>query len=452
MNRIFPTRLSFLLGFLALALPGTGHEGPFPYSSQGGVTFFLDGAAFRADSQSVRQEIYYSFPAATLTYLPGKFGGYRAVYTTEIVLRDSSGTSRGINSWKSENPISSLREAKEKQLIVSNQVEFRLAPGSWQLAVTIRDSASGRAGVAQIPFRVSAFPVRGLASSDLEFATEIRPDTTGSIFTKNTYRVIPRVDRLYGGRISEGSFPVLTWYCEIYNLQPLSASGKKGTFRIDYTVLDSSSKVVLEVPGENREKPGVTVVEVGAMNVAGLKPGKYRLMLKVYDLDSQTETFQEGTFEKLPLVLVKSSPVAVGLGAELYYEQIQYLTTPDTIKFLKGLSSEGRKHFLEDFWKRHDLNAFVANMEYVDEHFSSGFKKGHQTERGRVFLKYGKPDEIVPHPADEQYPPHEIWYYYGQGGKTFVFSDLKGYGKFELVYSNVPGGAQQLQVADPLRS
>ena len=433
----FITRTGVAVAALVLARPLLAS--PFPQTSQGSVIFTVDGAMFRADSQSVRQEVYYSFPAASLTYLPGKLGGYRAVYTTEVVLRDSTGTPRGTNSWRSENTISSVGEAREQQLTVSNQVEFQLAPGSWQLAVTIRDSASGRAGVAQIPFRVSAFPIRELAISDLEFATEIRPDTTSSIFTKNTYRVIPRVNRLYGGRISEGSLPVLNWYCEIYNLKPLSASGAKGTFRLDYTVLDSSGKAVQEVPGEVREKPGTSVVEVGAMNVAGLKAGKYHLVLKVHDLDSQSEAVREGIFEKLPLELVKASPVSAGSGAKLYYDQIQYLTIPDTVKFYKGLSPEGKKQFLEEFWKRHDLNVFAANMKYVEEHFSSGFKKGPQTDRGRVFLKYGKPDEVVPHPADEQYPPHEIWFYYGQGGKQFVFSDLSGYGKFELVYSSVTG-------------
>ena len=427
----FITRTGVAVAALVLARPLLAS--PFPQTSQGGVIFTVDGAMFRADSQSVRQEIYYSLPATSLTYNPTEGGRLRAAYTTEIALRDSSGNSRGINTWKSENLIASLAEAKERHQFVSNQVEFQLAPGIWQLAVAIRDSASGRAGEIHIPLRISVFPAQGLAVSALELSAEVHPDTGSSIFTKNGYRVTPQPDHLFGGRL-----PFLYWYFEIYNLS-LPAAGSKGTFRLDYSVLDSSGKAVQEVSGEIREKPGRSVVEVGGIPVAGLLPGRYRLRLKAYDLDSKSEAVREETFEKLPLELAKAWPVAAGSGTEAYYDQIQYLTIPDTVKFYKGLSPEGKKQFLEEFWKRHDLNAFAANMKYVEEHFSSGFKKGPQTDRGRVFLKYGKPDEVVPHPADEQYPPHEIWFYYGQGGKQFVFSDLSGYGKFELVYSSVTG-------------
>lgn len=425
--------MTFILPFLLTqALLGRGQPDSFPQASQGGVPFVVDGAAFRADSQGIRQEIYYSLPAASLTYLSGKVGGYRAVYTTEVVLEDSSGNPKGTNSWKSENDIASVSEAKSRQMHISNQVEFPLTPGSWKLAVTIRDSASGQAGLVLIPFRVAAFPAKGLAVSDLEFAADARPDTGSSMFTKNTYRVTPQPDHRFGGRL-----PFLYWYCELYNLSR-PASGK-GTFRIDYSILDSSGKAVQEVSGEVREKPGKSVVEVGGIPVAGLTSGKYRLRLVAHDLDSKTEAASEGTFEKAPLEMATSTALAAGSEAQAYYDQIQYLATPDTVKFYKGLSPQGRKQFLEDFWKRHDLAAFVEAMRYVDEHFSSGFKKGRQSDRGRVYLKYGKPDEVVSHPADEQYPAHEIWYYYTQGGKQFVFSDLAGYGNYEQIYSSVTG-------------
>jgi len=438
MKRMCPLYLAFLWGLTSLALTGGGHAAAFPQASQGGVAFSVDGAAFRAVAESIRQEIYYSLPVASLTYHAIEGGRYRAAYTTEIILRDSLGQTRGTNSWKSENVVSSVAEAKERQLVITNQVEFQLSPGSWQLVLSIRDSVSGRSGEVRLPLRLSSFPPRPMTLSDLEFSPEVRPDTGASIFTKNSYRVTPRPDHRFGGKDS-----FLYWYCEIYNLS-LPAPGSKGTFRLEYTVLDSSGKAVQEVSGEVREKPGTSVVEASGIPLAGLSPGKYELRLKVIDLDAKSEAVREGSFEKAPTKVAAegivggagSFPVA---GFEAYYDQIQYVTTPDTVKILKGLTPEGKKKFLEEFWGRHNLNVFVASMKYVDEQFSSGFKKGHQTDRGRIFLKYGKPDEIVPHPAEEQYPSHEIWFYYSHGGKQFVFSDLTGYGRYELVYSNVPG-------------
>lgn len=429
-GRIFPALSALILW----AGTGAGETMVLPLTSQGGVRFDLDGAAFRARGDSLRQEIYYSLPATSLAYQAVESGRYRAVFTTEIVLRDSAGIIRGTNVWKSENVIATPEEAKERRMFVSNQLELQLAPGLWQLSVTIRDSGSGKAGVVRVPLRMSPISPK-LTISDLELASEVRPDTGSSIFTKNGYRVTPCADHVFGGRLA-----FLYWYGELYNMT-LPPVGGKGFFRMDYAILDSSGKVVNEVIGEVREKPGTSVVEAGGIPIAGLQPGRYRLRLKAFDLDSKSEASREGTFEKLPLELAKATSAASAMSAEVqaYYDQIQYLASPDTVKFYQKLSPEGKKQFLEEFWKRHDLNAFVSNLKYVDEQFSGGFKKGHQTDRGRIFLKYGKPDEIVPHPADEQYWSHEIWYYYSQGGKRFVFSDLTGYGKYELVYSSVPG-------------
>ncbi len=103
----------------------------------------------------------------------------------------------------------------------------------------------------------------------------------------------------------------------------------------------------------------------------------------------------------------------------------------------KRLQSE-----IDRYWKNHDPNpltiinenqeVFYNRITYANIHFSiRGYKEGWDSDRGRVYLKYGAPDEI----AEEVLPlgrfPAILWIYEGQQ-KKFYFYDIKGYGNYEL--------------------
>jgi hypothetical protein len=50
---------------------------------------------------------------------------------------------------------------------------------------------------------------------------------------------------------------------------------------------------------------------------------------------------------------------------------------------------------------------------------------------GRIYIKYGQPDEVVRSPFNIDRPPEEIWYYY-QDRHTYYFVDKDGFGRYEL--------------------
>jgi GWxTD domain-containing protein len=110
------------------------------------------------------------------------------------------------------------------------------------------------------------------------------------------------------------------------------------------------------------------------------------------------------------------------------------IITPDEQRaFDKLKTNEEREHFIDEFWKRRDptpdtdeneyKDEFYERIAYANEHFSSG-KPGWLTDRGRIYVKWGKPDEIESHPAGGQYQrmayegpgstsvyPFERWFY-----------------------------------------
>ena len=83
---------------------------------------------------------------------------------------------------------------------------------------------------------------------------------------------------------------------------------------------------------------------------------------------------------------------------------------------------------------------YLQLVEYVDETYREMGREGWKTDRGRIFLIYGNPDEIDRHPSVGTAKPYEIWRHHGiEAGVEFVFIDRFGYGQYILVHSTKRG-------------
>jgi len=94
-------------------------------------------------------------------------------------------------------------------------------------------------------------------------------------------------------------------------------------------------------------------------------------------------------------------------------EDVRYIITDEERSAFKQLSNdEERDNFIEAFWARRDPtpdtveNEFkeehYARIAYANEHFAAGIP-GWKTDRGRMYIMYGKPDEIDSHPSGGTY-------------------------------------------------
>lgn len=115
-------------------------------------------------------------------------------------------------------------------------------------------------------------------------------------------------------------------------------------------------------------------------------------------------------------------------------EDVTYIITGEERQTWKRLTKdEERESFIENFWLRRDPTPDTIDNEYKDEHFekiayanehyASGIP-GWKTDRGRIYIMYGKPDEVESHPSGGTYDrpieegggttstfPFEIWRY-----------------------------------------
>ena len=73
----------------------------------------------------------------------------------------------------------------------------------------------------------------------------------------------------------------------------------------------------------------------------------------------------------------------------------------------------------------------------ANKNFKADYIEGWKTDRGRIYIVYGKSDDIERHPFESSTRAYEIWKYDNiQGGVIFVFVDLSNQsGDYTLVHS-----------------
>ena len=140
-------------------------------------------------------------------------------------------------------------------------------------------------------------------------------------------------------------------------------------------------------------------------------------------------------------------------------KDVTYIITDEERKAFKKLATDDeRERFIEEFWRRRDPDPdtdenefkeeYYERIAYANEHFTSGIP-GWKTDRGRIWIMYGKPDERETHPMGGSYErpswegggststyPFEIWFYRylaGVGsGVEIEFVDPTGSGEYRI--------------------
>jgi len=143
-------------------------------------------------------------------------------------------------------------------------------------------------------------------------------------------------------------------------------------------------------------------------------------------------------------------------------EDVSYIITDEERKAFKALKTdEERDQFIEQFWLRRDpdpdtpeneyKDQYYERIQYANEHYASGIP-GWKTDRGRIYVTFGKPDEVESHPSGGTYDrpsyegggstttyPFETWWYrYIEGIGSDIeieFVDPSGSGEYRIARS-----------------
>jgi len=151
-------------------------------------------------------------------------------------------------------------------------------------------------------------------------------------------------------------------------------------------------------------------------------------------------------------------------------EEVVYIISPvEKEVFLKLKTDRERDLFIEAFWKHRDPTPGTPENEFKTEHyrrinyvnhfFGRGTPKaGWKTDRGRIYIILGEPNDIQRFEGKSQTYPAEVWFYQGKTklglppGFNLVFFQQGGIGEYRL-YSPLKDGPQALMTSyygDPM--
>lgn len=377
---------------------------------------------------------------------PGGFAEFRV----EIVVAESGGNVLSRDSWTRRVAWEATRVAGAATV---EPLAMSLAAGGGEYAVRVlvRDSASGRQAAASV--RVTAYAGRPPAS-DLLLAQRIRraagADTApaageirkGDLFITSGPDLVlaPTAATLfYYGEVYRDSAETVPW-----SLRVMGQDGR-------VFVTTAPARAELEAGGGSL---------TGAIDVTGLPPGAYRLALMVGDgADTATRAaeFQVGGLELERRLAAAAGPdEAADLFAQAtepqldsMFDPLLYLAEAGEMSVYPGLTVEGKRRFLRDFWRKRDLTpgteeneariGFYQRIVEANRRFREGGAAevpGWRTDRGRVYIRYGEPDDVLRRPQAGPDRPWETWKYSRGRALRFVFLDQTRLGNYALIFTN----------------
>ena len=145
-------------------------------------------------------------------------------------------------------------------------------------------------------------------------------------------------------------------------------------------------------------------------------------------------------------------------------EEVVYIISPREMDVFKQLKTDRERDlFIEAFWKHRDPTPASPQNEFKTEHYRrlnyvnqffgrSSPLPGWKTDRGRIYIILGEPNDIQRSTGKSEVYPNEIWFYQGKteqglpAGFNIVFFQKHGSGEYKL-YSPTLDGPQALMTA-----
>ena len=134
-------------------------------------------------------------------------------------------------------------------------------------------------------------------------------------------------------------------------------------------------------------------------------------------------------------------------------EDVVYIIADQERRAFQALGTDAeRERFIEQFWLRRDPTPDTAENEFKEEHYRriayanqhfAASVPGWRTDRGRIYIVYGPPDEIEDHSAESA--PRQDWLYTHIDGLGYAveveFTDPGRTGELRMVAAPASHGS-----------
>lgn len=363
---------------------------------------------------------------------------------------------------------------KNAPSFIDNQRYF-LPNGVYTLQLSLIDNYSPQTKPLVIKETIDlAFKPAELEGSSIELLESFKRSTSPNVVSKSGFDLIPYTVNYFPETTKELSF-----YFESYNADTLLGNTKP--FLYYYYIETSNTLTKLSSYGSFKKQLASKVNPLlGKIDISTLITGNYNLVIEIRDANNTMHLQKKQFFQRLNKVITVIDPSTLSANREKqsianYFGQCNNI---DTLKMFveclwpiaNGIDKERiinqsvkrdpalMKQFVINFWERRAADTvsplklwanYYKNVQQVMALFKCGKQKGYYTERGRVYLQYGPPNQRSQQPNEQNAYPYEIWQYYrttnaanGQffSNRKFVFvSKNLGDDCYNLIHSDMPG-------------
>ena len=447
MNKQFLLPLIFFLFFFSY------------FSNAKNLNGFLSYSTFLSPVDGPYVETYLSILGNSVNYIKQENGKFKGTIEVTMIFRNDDEI---VDFLKYEVYSPEVEDTSNINYSFIDQQRFLLPNGEYNFEIIISDKNEEKEPYITTEPVTIDFPADSISLSDIQLVKSFTKTDKANILTKSGFDIVPFVYNFYPASINE-----ITFYSEVYNADKLF--GENGPYLVSYFVesFNTGAKISFLQKFKREEALPVNVV-FNKFDISRLPSGDYSLVVEVRDRENELHTSKQIFFQRSnPDIEFEVSDINDIIVQNTFAARI---TNKDTlteyIRSLYPISSQLDASFAENlmndvdlktmqqyfynFWlSRNENNPEEAWKKYaievrkVNQAFYTQIHKGYETDRGRVYLRWGPPNHIADSHHEPSSFPYEIWHYYVLGtqrNKKFVFAarDLVT-NNFILIHSNALG-------------
>ncbi len=427
------------------------------------ITAYLSYSVFNTPENKPYVETYLTIKGSSVKYKLNDNGMYQAVVGVQYIFTDNDSTANDsvVNYAKYKLNGPEVKDTTSKLVNMLDVQRYYLDEGEYNFNIRLRDLNSTDSAITTVDNFTISFPKDKICFSDIELLNSYKKSDSASILNKNGYKLDPNILNYYDNKTD-----VLSYYAEIYNTKEVLGENPfliKVYIRPFETNIELSDYIIFK-----RMTPQNVIVLLSSFDIKDLATGNYILVAEVYDRNNKKLAGNEKYFQrynpdvkidvnKLMNINTKNTFVGNFNSKDTLLGYIDYLYPISSnmekiyIKNQAAIADiDELKSYFYSFWLERDkANPQEAWEEYlrrvmeVNKDFKSMLIPGYKTDRGRVYLQYGRPNVISEQYHEPAAYPYEIWHYYqlnDQRDRKFVFysHDLVT-NDFLLIHSNAIG-------------
>lgn len=406
-----------------------------------------DFAQFRGSENQTILEIYYAIARESLSHISSD-DGFIGTYKITFYISHEGEEITSID-WLGSDRVNSLSDISSGQTI--NDVKALLfKPGKYNFQIVIADLNNGTEFKYLREMVIRDFSGSEYHFSDIQFSYNIEKAESVNRFVKNGYQSTPNPTLVYNT-----SAPIMFYYMELYNLDKFET---KSEVSLVPFITNQNNEIVKTLPVTSINPENESVVIVNKVYVGALFTGVYSLNFNLINTEAEDTVRHNKQFyiyrpaDKVTIAKTnkadqkRANPYAFMSEAELdrEFEYLKYTIDDDAKDRYEELNLTGKREYLNIFWIEKEeaypgyRKELFERIEFANARYTVGNKDGWRTQMGRVLIMYGIPDDIERERSVQTLRNYEIWSYQNiQGGSTFAFVNVSGYGEFRLVHSTV---------------